>query len=65
VINFVAAVVFVFAAHVAWIAAALIAVSSIVGGFFGAAIGRRLHPNILRALIVIGGLAAIIKLVAS
>ena len=65
VINFVAAVVFVFAAHVAWIAAALIAVSSIVGGFLGAAIGRRLHPNILRSLIVIGGLAAFIKLVAS
>jgi uncharacterized membrane protein YfcA len=65
VINFVAAVVFVFAAHVAWIAAALIAVSSIVGGFLGAAIGRRMHPNILRSLIVIGGLAAFIKLVAS
>jgi uncharacterized membrane protein YfcA len=64
VINFVAAIVFVFAAHVAWIAAALIAVSSIAGGFLGAAIGRRLHPNVLRALVVIAGLVAFVKLLA-
>ncbi len=64
VINFVAAIVFVFAAHVAWIAAALIAVSSIAGGFLGAAIGRRLHPDVLRALVVIAGLVAFVKLLA-
>jgi uncharacterized membrane protein YfcA len=64
VINFVAAIVFVFAAHVAWIAAALIAASSIAGGFLGAAIGRRLHPNVLRALVVIAGLIAFVKLLA-
>jgi uncharacterized membrane protein YfcA len=64
VINFVAAIVFVFAAHVAWIAAALIAVSSIAGGFLGAAIGRKLHPNVLRALVVIAGLVAFVKLLA-
>ncbi len=65
VINAVAAVVFVVFAHVAWLAAALIAVSSIVGGLLGAAAGRRLHPDLLRALIVIGGLAAFVKLLAS
>jgi uncharacterized membrane protein YfcA len=65
VINAVAAVVFVVFAHVAWVAAALIAVSSIVGGLLGAAVGRRLHPNLLRALIVVGGLAAFVKLLAS
>ena len=64
-INAVAAVVFVVFAHVAWVAAALIAVSSIAGGLLGAAVGRRLHPNLLRALIVIGGLAAFVKLLAS
>jgi uncharacterized protein len=64
VINFVAAIVFVFAAHVAWIAAALIAASSIAGGFLGATIGRRLHPDVLRALVVIAGLAAFVKLLA-
>ncbi|HEX7263686.1 MAG TPA: sulfite exporter TauE/SafE family protein [Candidatus Dormibacteraeota bacterium] len=64
VINFVAAIVFVFAAHVAWIAAALIAVSSIAGGFLGASIGRKLHPNVLRALVVIAGLVAFVKLLA-
>jgi uncharacterized protein len=63
-INAVAAVVFVLAAHVAWIAAALIAVSSIAGGFLGAAIGRRLHPNVLRAIIVVAGLIAFVKLLA-
>ena len=65
VINAVAAVVFVVFAHVAWLAAALIAVSSLVGGLLGAAVGRRLHPDLLRALIVIGGLAAFVKLLAS
>jgi uncharacterized membrane protein YfcA len=42
----------------------LIAVSSIVGGILGAAIGRRLHPNVLRTLIVVAGLVAFIKLLA-
>jgi uncharacterized membrane protein YfcA len=65
VINAVAAVVFVVFAHVAWLAAALIAASSIIGGLLGAAVGRRLHPDLLRALIVIGGLAAFVKLLAS
>ena len=64
VINFVAAIVFVFAAHVAWIAAGLIAVSSIAGGLLGATIGRRLHPDVLRALVVIAGLVAFVKLLA-
>jgi uncharacterized membrane protein YfcA len=62
-VNFVAAVVFVLAAHIAWGAAALIAVGSAIGGQFGARIGRRLPAPVLRAVIVVVGLAAIIKLV--
>ena len=51
-----------FAAHVAWAPAALIAAGSIVGGQLGARYGRRLSPDALRALIVVVGTAAIVKL---
>jgi uncharacterized membrane protein YfcA len=61
-VNFVAAIVFVFTAHIDWTAAALIAVGSILGGLLGARIGRRLPPAGLRALIVVVGLAALVKL---
>jgi uncharacterized membrane protein YfcA len=60
--NLVAAVVFVAVTHVNWTAALLIAGGSIVGGLLGARIGRRLSPTVLRATIVVVGVAAIIKL---
>jgi uncharacterized membrane protein YfcA len=62
VVNAVAAVVFVAAAHVAWTAAGLIAAGSIIGGQVGATIGRRLPAPLLRAVIVIVGLVAAVKL---
>lgn len=62
VVNAVAAVVFVAAAHVAWAAAGLIAGGSIVGGQLGATVGRRLPAPLLRAVIVIVGLVAAVKL---
>jgi uncharacterized protein len=55
----------VFAAHVEWAPAAIIAVTSIVGAQIGARYGRRLHPNALRALIVVVGVAAIVDLLVS
>ena len=61
--NLIAAVVFVLAAHVAWGAAGLIAAGSIIGGMLGARCGRRLSPGALRALIVVVGVVAIIRLV--
>lgn len=63
-VNLVAAAVFVVTAHVDWSAAALVAAGSIVGAVLGARIGRRLSPPALRAVIVVVGLAAIVKLVA-
>jgi uncharacterized membrane protein YfcA len=60
--NLVAAVVFVATTHIDWAAAGLIAGGSIIGGFLGARIGRRLSPAVLRATIVVVGLAAIAKL---
>ncbi len=61
-VNLVAGVIFVFAAHVAWEAAALIAVGSTIGGVAGARWGRRLPPTALRGVIVVVGLIAIIRL---
>ncbi|MGH7903731.1 MAG: sulfite exporter TauE/SafE family protein [Candidatus Dormibacteraceae bacterium] len=63
-VNGVAAVYFVFFAHVAWAPAVLIAVSSIAGGQLGALVGRRLAPGALRVVIVVAGTAAVVKLLA-
>ncbi|WP_228984325.1 sulfite exporter TauE/SafE family protein [Streptomyces sp. DH12] len=62
VVNSVAALFFVFAAHFDWTAVALIAVGSTIGGQLGARIGRRLPPRVLRVLIVVIGSAAILQL---
>jgi uncharacterized membrane protein YfcA len=64
-VNGVAGLYFAFAAHVDWEPAAVIAAAAIVGAQLGARYGRRLHPEALRALIVVVGIAAIVKLVAS
>ena len=49
--------------HVAWAPVALIAVGSTIGGALGARYGRRLPPSALRALIVVVGIVAIVRLV--
>jgi uncharacterized membrane protein YfcA len=63
-VNLVAGVVFVIAAHISWLPAALIAAGSTVGGVLGAHGGRRLPEWALRVVIVAVGLAAIAKLLA-
>jgi uncharacterized membrane protein YfcA len=62
-VNLVAGIVFVFAAHVSWLPALLIAVGSILGGVLGARYGRRLPPVALRAIIIVVGIVAIVRLV--
>jgi uncharacterized protein len=62
--NGVAGVYFIFAAHVDWAPAAIIAVTSILGAQLGARYGRRLPPAALRTLIVVVGLTAIVRLLA-
>jgi uncharacterized membrane protein YfcA len=64
-VNGVAGVYFIFAAHVEWAPAAIIAVSSIVGAQIGARYGRRLPPDALRAIIVVVGVAAIVRLLVN
>ncbi len=61
-VNAVAGLVFVFAAHVAWLPVALIAVGSTGGGVLGARYGRKLPPWALRAIIVVVGTVAIVRL---
>jgi uncharacterized protein len=61
-VNLVAAVIFVFVAHIAWGAAALIAVGAAAGGVIGARVGRRLPPAVLRGVIVVVGVSAIAQL---
>jgi uncharacterized membrane protein YfcA len=61
-VNGVAGVYFIFAAHVAWAPVGIIAGSSIVGAQLGARYGRRLPPAGLRAVIVVVGIVAIVRL---
>jgi len=74
VVNGVAAVIFIVAGalpgsgpdhpSVVWSAALAIAVGAVVGGQIGARIGRRLPPTALRALIIVVGLVAVVRMVA-
>jgi uncharacterized membrane protein YfcA len=64
-VNGVAAVLFILFAHIAWGAAALLAVGSVVGGQLGATVGRRLPPEILRAVIIVVGLIVAVKLLVT
>jgi uncharacterized membrane protein YfcA len=61
--NGIAAVYFLFAAHIDFGPAALIAVGSMVGAQVAARYGRRLPVPVLRGLIVVVGVAAIVQLV--
>jgi uncharacterized membrane protein YfcA len=49
--------------HVDWAVVALIAVGSTIGGQLGATVGRRLPPNVLRAVIVLVGVVAVVTFV--
>ncbi len=62
VANVVASLIFVFVADVDFTVAGLLAVGSLVGGYLGAHIGRRLPPTVLRILIVAAGLVTAITL---
>ena len=61
-VNGIAAIVFIWLAPVEWTAALLIAGGSVIGGQLGARFGRRLPPQVLRAIIIVGGISVAIKL---
>jgi len=50
-------VIFSLRAPVDWRAVALLAPTTLVGGYFGARLARRLPENVLRAAVVVLGLA--------
>jgi uncharacterized protein len=60
--NLAATVVFVCFAPVDWTVTALVAVGSLVGGWLGAHLGRRLHPTVFRVLVVLIGYVVGIRL---
>ncbi|GAA1271832.1 sulfite exporter TauE/SafE family protein [Sphaerisporangium rubeum] len=62
-VNASAAILFAFIAPVDWQAVLVISLGSTLGGFLGARVGRRLSPRLLRAVIVVVGVVAIVKLV--
>jgi uncharacterized membrane protein YfcA len=67
VANSVAAVIFLVVAreHIDPAVVGLLAIGTVVGGGLGSRYGRRLPPRALRALIVVVGVVAIVKVVAS
>jgi len=60
--NVASALMFIAIAQVDWPVVALLAGGAIVGGQVGAKAGRRLPPNVLRAFIVVVGVAGIVLL---
>ncbi|MEQ1702252.1 MAG: sulfite exporter TauE/SafE family protein [Ilumatobacteraceae bacterium] len=61
-VNSVAAVLFIATTSVDWKVVGCIAVGSTIGGQIGAKYGRKLDPRALRALIVVVGVTALIRL---
>ena len=62
VVNGVAAVYFIAAHDVAWIAVLILVVASTIGGQLGALWGRRIPANVLRVVIAVVGTGVAIKL---
>jgi uncharacterized membrane protein YfcA len=63
--NTAAAIVFIIRGGIYWPAAGVIAGGALIGGQLGAHIGRRLPAPVYRAVIVLVGLVAIVKLLSS
>lgn len=63
-VNGVAAIAFVLVAreHIDWEVVGLIAGGSLIGGYLGARVGRRLPPQALRAVILVVGTVALVRI---
>ena len=58
--NVVATIIFLAIADLDWRAIGLLAAGSVIGGYVGSHIGRRLPATVLRSLIVVVGISAAI-----
>jgi uncharacterized protein len=63
-VNATAAVIFIAVTDVSWLAAALIAIGSVIGGQLGATVGRRLPAPVFRVFVAVVGVVAMVKLLA-
>jgi len=61
-VNAIASCVFIVTTQVDWKVVGVIAIGSTIGGQIGAKVGRRLDPRWLRALIVVVGTTALVRL---
>jgi uncharacterized protein len=64
-VNAVASIIFVVVSHVAWGAALMLAIGSTAGGHLGGTLGRRVSPPVLRGFIVVVGVTAAVRLLAT
>lgn len=64
VVNAVALIAFALFGPVAWSVVAVVAVASLLGGFAGARVARRLSPTLLRGAVVVYGVVAAVVLLA-
>lgn len=66
-VNLLAAAVFLVLAHdrVDWLVVALIAVGSVLGGVLGGRVGRALSPTALRVVVLVVGVAALVRVTTS
>lgn len=48
---------------IVWMAVLLIAVGSLIGGYIGARLGRKLNPLVLRGIIVLLGIVALVRII--
>jgi hypothetical protein len=63
-VNSLAVVVFVASGDVVWRAAAILAVTALLGGYAGARLSRRMPVPVLRAAVIALGLAAAVAMLA-